>query len=114
MGIQVVHLAPQLFRKPDIIRIQKSDELPPRRLYPFVSCPGDPLVLLIKIPYPVPIGIEDFPGVIGGAVIDDDDLKIPVGLRQNRLDRLCYDISPVKRRDNNAYAYHRFTITPNP
>jgi hypothetical protein len=59
---------------------------------------GDALVGLTNIPY-VGIPLHDLVGIVRRAVVDDDNLKASIGLREDTLDRFT-QIRPAYSRES--------------
>jgi len=68
---------------PAIIGIQKANILPLGNLDALIPGGTDALIFLKKILNPGQKGTQDFPGVIGGAIVEDDKFEILHALFEN-------------------------------
>src|ERR671917_508242 len=69
---------------------------------PRVACPGEPLVLLADQAHPWVAG-GNLRGVVGGAVVDHDDLEVGVALIQYALYGLAQEVRLVVAGDDHRH-----------
>ena len=67
-------------------RVEEGHISATRHANPHVSPRGQPAVLLDDIADSLAKGPKDFGGLVGGSVVDDDDLAIAEGLGQDTFD----------------------------
>ena len=92
----------QLPRQPVIVRVQESDERPPRQ--PQAGIPGgaDAGILLVMVMHVAMPRAHHVSRAVGGAVIDDNDLRPAAGLPADAGERLVQIGLSVEDRDDHA------------
>src|SRR6266851_7105091 len=100
---QILELEPILVREPGVITVEKSDQIPRRFKYSPVPSAREAAVLLADTAHAEgPIGLDDLRGVVGGSVVDDDDLIHGSCLGQNALDGIGHECGPIVGGDDRA------------
>jgi hypothetical protein len=103
----------QLVGVPAVVGIEKRDVMPGRRFEPGVASGRRPAVLMVyKQPDPrIAQRRDHFLRIIGGAVVDDDQLEIGMALRLDAGDRVGNRTAPVEYRNNDGDL--RYRAAPN-
>ena len=95
---QVVRLRP-------VVAVDKDDEIAPGCVQPRVPSGGDAAVGLVDHPDPgIPgrPGVAEGRGIVRGAIVDQQELEVPLGLGQHTLDALVQKGLGLKDRDDHA------------
>ena len=96
--LQPTDLEVQLAVGPRVVGVAERQQLTMRGRDAVVARRRGPRVVLAKGAYPVAEARDDTRGVVGGAVVDDDDLERLVVLALDALHRLAKDAAPRCRR----------------
>ena len=88
MRTEAFPLAQELFRKPNIVGVQKREIVSKRFFHSAIACPRQPTILLPHIANAITICGETLGRVICGTIVDDNNLHAPVCLRESTLDGL--------------------------
>ncbi|UHD17147.1 hypothetical protein LT988_03565 [Thiocapsa bogorovii] len=78
---QAAQLLGDPLRVPDVVGIQRGDEIAARGSNPEISCRGDPFVRLLQDPDPRVVtreATQDLGGSVRGAIVDDKDLQASI------------------------------------
>ena len=68
-----------------------------------VPCGGWSTIFLIERPDTASIAFQNFPGVVAGPVVNNDQLVILEGLPENAFDRFGQEARAIIGRDYHAY-----------
>ncbi|VTR70291.1 hypothetical protein DESC_780479 [Desulfosarcina cetonica] len=96
------HLGSDFTRQPGVVRIQKGDQIAAGGTDTGVTGRADPLVGLADDPDAGPIGRQTMGRVIGGPVIDHDQLQCGIVLAENRVDGMIDRPAPVVGGQNDT------------
>ena len=99
------HLSRELFRVPEIVRVDRCDPLPVRLGKRAVASYRDALVSLANKPQPwleSSSRFDDLDRSVGGTVVHHDDFDLSMGLRYDRSDRAFDEACGVVGRDDNG------------
>ena len=104
----------QLVWSPDIIGIKKRDKIPRRLLEGKITGMALALVFLVDITNsPVSKkGLQDIRGIVFGAIVHNDQLKVPEGLRQNTGNSSRQEPGPVVGWSDYANDRHCTLLKP--
>ena len=102
-GVRSKHpdLGVELPRAEGVVGIEKRDEFAARIGETAISCGRDAAVLLEQVADTRPITLDHTLRIVGGPVVDDDDLVIVVRLGEHALDGRTDDGRAVVRRDHD-------------
>jgi len=105
LGMRPQHLDLRLDlpREKRVVRIEQCDELAAHVGEAEVPRRRDPTVPLVNVAHRPAITLDDGAGVVGRAVVDDDDLDVGIALRERALDRGADDSRPVVSGDDHAH-----------
>jgi hypothetical protein len=102
MPLEEIELELQLIRGPEIVGIQKTEEISTGRLDAGIARGGGAAIFLVKIFEPALKSVQDFPRFVVRSVVHYDDFVIAVGLRQRALQCLTNKPSRVVCGDDNT------------
>jgi len=100
--VQVVHLQGQFLRQQEVISIQKVHIFSSCGSQPRISGCGRSLVLLIDVNTTNPTGFDGLAGVVGGAIVHDNDLVIRERLGCHAQQRLLDEAGVVVCGNDHA------------
>jgi hypothetical protein len=107
VGVEHRNFARELLGKPRIVRVEERDVLAARFADRSVPRAGAPAVVLVEVAQPVSVRGQSFLGVVGRAVVDDEQLDVRIRLREDALHRFADVGRAVVRRDRGRDARHR-------
>ena len=103
VGVQHRYRRREQIRQPDVVGVVARDVLAARQRQPGVQCRRDAAVRPAHVAQ-ARVGDARKPvgGIVGGAVVDDDQLQVGEGLSQDALDRLLDVRCAVVRRQQDG------------
>ena len=93
-----------MIRQPEVVGVEEGDDLTTGQLQADVSGRRHPPVgppAVVEAQTPGVEGLEDLAGTVCGAVVDNDQLEVAVGLRHDAGDGPPDQLAPLESRDQH-------------